>query len=121
MKVLLDMNLSPRWSAALATAHIDAVHWSIVGRSDSLDTEIIAFAEHNGYVIITQDLDFGNLLASSNSRKPSVVQLRTEELDPDVIGAQVIRLLQQLEAELKEGALITFNPRRTRVRILPLR
>jgi predicted nuclease of predicted toxin-antitoxin system len=98
---------------------VEAVHWSALGKPDSLDTDIILSAEQHGYIVLTQDLDFGNLLAISNRRKPSVVQLRTEELSPDVIGAQVIQALRQFQMELAEGALTTFDPRRTRVRILP--
>jgi predicted nuclease of predicted toxin-antitoxin system len=31
MKLLVDMNLSPRWVNLLAEAGIDAVHWSALG------------------------------------------------------------------------------------------
>jgi predicted nuclease of predicted toxin-antitoxin system len=31
MKVLVDMNLSPRWVPLMAAAQIEAVHWSSVG------------------------------------------------------------------------------------------
>lgn len=31
MKLLVDMNLSPRWVAVLVGAGVDAVHWSAVG------------------------------------------------------------------------------------------
>ena len=120
MNVLLDMNLSPRWAIALADPDIQVTHWSAVGPADALDSEIVAFAKLHGYVIVTQDLDFGNLLAITNSDKPSVVQLRTEELNPDIVAAQVLRVLRQFRSEIEEGALITFDPRRTRVRILPL-
>jgi predicted nuclease of predicted toxin-antitoxin system len=31
MKLLIDMNLSPRWVKALAEAEIEASHWSSLG------------------------------------------------------------------------------------------
>jgi predicted nuclease of predicted toxin-antitoxin system len=31
MKVLVDMNLSPRWALVLARAGIEAAHWSALG------------------------------------------------------------------------------------------
>lgn len=37
------------------------------------------------------------------------------------IGRQVLAALRQMEAELHEGALITVDPNRTRLRVLPLR
>lgn len=31
MKLLVDMNLSPRWVKLLADADIEAIHWSSIG------------------------------------------------------------------------------------------
>jgi len=40
---------------------------------------------------------------------------------PDDIGRQVIEALRQMESALDEGALVTVDPKRTRVRVLPFR
>ncbi|ODS94158.1 MAG: hypothetical protein ABS56_18190 [Lautropia sp. SCN 69-89] len=121
MKVLVDMNLSPRWVGLLVGASIEAVHWSTVGPADAPDSRIMAFAKANGYVVLTHDLDFSAILAATHGNKPSVAQIRSEDIDPDVIGKPVIAALQQLSAELDDGALITIEPSRTRLRVLPLR
>jgi len=121
MKLLIDMNLSPRWAAALAAVGIEAAHWSGLGLANAPDQEIIAYASTNGYVILTHDLDFGAILAVTNSAKPSVVQIRAEDLNPDVIGARVIAALGQMASELEDGALLTIDPNRERLRVLPLR
>ena len=47
MKLLVDMNLSPRWVGVLADAGIEAVHWSTLGASSAPDSEIMAFAAAN--------------------------------------------------------------------------
>jgi len=120
MKVLVDMNLSPRWVELLAGAGVEAVHWSITGRNNAPDIEIMAFARANAYVVLTHDLDFGAILAATCGEKPSVVQIRAEDVSPDVIGGQVIVALRQMEAELETGALVTVDPARTRLRVLPL-
>jgi predicted nuclease of predicted toxin-antitoxin system len=120
MKLLVDMNLSPRWVELLTHAKLEAVHWSSVGRPESLDEEIMAYAAKHDYVVITNDLDFGAILAVTHREKPSVVQIRSDNLNPDVIGSQIIAALQQLEEQLQEGALIIVEPLRTRVRLLPL-
>ena len=121
MKVLVDMNLSPRWVGLLVGASIEAVHWSTVGPADAPDSRIMAFAKANGYVVLTHDLDFSAILAATHGHKPSVAQIRSEDIDPDVIGKPVIAALQQLSTELDDGALITIEPSRTRLRVLPLR
>ncbi|KAA0215094.1 MAG: hypothetical protein DWB43_16075 [Lautropia sp.] len=121
MRVRVDMNLSPRWMGLLVGASIEAVHWSTVGPGDAPDSQIMAFAKANGYVVLTHDLDFSAILAATHGDKPSVAQIRSEDIDPDVIGKPVIAALQQLSTELDDGALITIEPSRTRLRVLPLR
>jgi predicted nuclease of predicted toxin-antitoxin system len=120
MKLLVDMNLSPRWISTLEAAGVEAMHWSTFGASNAPDTEIMAFAAVNNYVVLTHDLDFGAILAATHGEKPSVVQLRTEDVSPDVIGAPVVLALRQMTSELEAGALVTVDPNRTRLRVLPL-
>ena len=120
MKLLVDMNLSPRWVGVLADAGIHAAHWIACGAKNAPDTEIMAYAHANGYVVLTHDLDFSAILAVTHGEKPSVVQIRGDDVSPDVIGKQVITALCQMESELEEGALITVDPNRTRLTLLPL-
>lgn len=120
MKFLVDMNLSPRWVDLLSGAGIEAVHWSIVGALNAPDTEIMAYARANEFVVFTNDLDFSAILAATQGDKPSVVQLRADDVSPDKIGRQVVIALRQTETELREGALVTIDPNRTRLRVLPL-
>jgi predicted nuclease of predicted toxin-antitoxin system len=121
MKVLIDMNLSPRWLPFLKEAAIEAAHWSEVGAGDAPDLEILAYAAAHDYVVLTHDLDFAAILAATHGQKPSVVQIRAEQLAPERIGKQIVGALRQLEAELEDGALVTVEPQRTRMRVLPLR
>jgi len=120
MKLLVDMNLSPRWVGLLAGVGFEAVHWSTVGAMNATDTEIMRYALANDFVVLTHDLDFSAILAATHGEKPSVVQIRADDVSPDVIGQQVVLALRQMAAELAEGALLTVDPNRTRVRVLPL-
>jgi predicted nuclease of predicted toxin-antitoxin system len=121
MKLLVDMNLSPRWVGLLVGAGIEAAHWSTLGAKNAPDSEIMAYAGVNDYVVLTHDLDFSVILAATHGEKPSVVQIRADDVSPDVIGKQVIAALRQMASELEEGALLTVDPNRTRLRVLPLR
>lgn len=73
MKLLVDMNLSPRWIGFLGEAGLDAVHWSAVGRVDAPDAEIMAHAAAYDCVVLTHDLDFGAILAAMGGTRPSVI------------------------------------------------
>ena len=120
MKLLVDMNLSPRWIALLRDSGVDAVHWSVVGKINAPDTEIMAYAMSNDCIVLTHDLDFSAILAVTQGEKPSVVQIRADDVSPDAIGMQVVAALRQMESELEAGALLTIDPSRTRLNLLPL-
>jgi predicted nuclease of predicted toxin-antitoxin system len=120
MKLVVDMNLSPRWIGILADAGVQALHWSTVGKANAPDAEIMAWAAANDYVVLTHDLDFGAILAATHGVKPSVVQIRSEDVSPNVIGTKVILALRQVASDLEAGALLTIDLNRARLRILPL-
>lgn len=121
MKILIDMNLSPRWSDVLRRHGWEAVHWSTVGDPRAPDRAIMTWARDNGHIVFTHDLDFGVLLASTRANAPSVLQVRTQDVTPEHLESLVVAVLRQHEAELDAGALVTVDEVRSRVRILPLR
>jgi predicted nuclease of predicted toxin-antitoxin system len=120
VKLLIDMNLSPRWVEWLSSAGFASAHWSTVGMPTARDAEIMEYAARNDYVVLTHDLDFGSILATTGGGKPSVVQIRSEDLRPESIGQVMITALKQMHLELEAGALVTVHPNRTRLNLLPL-
>ena len=120
MNFLIDMNLRLHWVDYLVEAGFEAVHWSSLGAITASDTEIFARARDGGYVILTRDLDFGLILSFMGASKPSVVQIRAKAAHPKIIGEMVVRALRQAERDLEEGALLTIDPQRFRLRLLPL-
>ena len=120
MKLLIDMNPSPRWAGVLRAAGFEALHWSVVGPLDAPDSEIMSIARDGGYVVLTHDLDFGAILAVTKGAKPSVVQLRADDVTPEAAAALVMAALNAASIELELGALVTVDAGRARVRLLPL-
>jgi predicted nuclease of predicted toxin-antitoxin system len=86
MRLLVDMNLTPRWVEFLVSAGHEAVHWSSVGAVSAKDACICDFAREHTYVILTNDLDFPQILAHIKDAAPSIVLLRGEPLVPEVRG-----------------------------------
>lgn len=115
------MNVSPLWMEALANSGFEVHHWSNIGRADAPDEEILRYATAQHMTIFTQDLDFGIALARTGAELPSVVQLRSSDVLPAIIGERVISALHQVEQEFSDGVLITIDPKRTRVKVLPIR
>lgn len=107
MKLLIDMNLSPDWVNLFAQNGMEASHWSNIGDPRAYDQVIMDWARTNGYVVITHDLDFGSLLVTTRAHGPSVIQVRTQYIKPQI--------LQQYEPVLESGALITVDEIRSRI------
>ena len=114
------MNLSPQWVGVLGNHGIKAIHWSNIGDPRASDEEILNYARDNEYVVFTHDLDFGALLALTHSSGPSVIQARTQNVDPEHLSDMIIKVLLEFKAQIEAGALIILDEGKLRVRILPL-
>jgi predicted nuclease of predicted toxin-antitoxin system len=119
VKLLIDMNLAPSWADRLARRGFEAVHWSAVGAPTASDTEILSWARENGFVVVTNDLDFSAILAASSGRSPSVVQVRMQDLLSDSAIDAVASALDAYRANVEGGALLSIDETATRVRMLP--
>ena len=120
MKILIDMNLSPDWVEELAKHGIESVHWTLIGDFDAPDKVLIDYAKENDYVVFTHDLDFGTALALTRAEKPSVIQVRTQDVTVSHLKNMVINTLMEHTVLLEKGALIVIDEQKKRVRILPL-
>lgn len=120
MKILVDMNLSPAWVPALNAAGHEAIHWTAVGKPNAPDRELFAWARMHEHIVFTHDLDFGAILAATKAEGPSVVQLRMQDISPELSAKILMRVLSQFQEALTSGALISLDPRGARARLLPL-
>ncbi len=120
MKILLDMNLSPAWVQFLSDKGFEAVHWSQIGDPKAKDPVIMQWARANDHIVFTHDLGFSALLAAGGQDSPSVMQVRSQDVMPEAIGADVIEVLRQHEDQLRTGAIITIDEMVSRLRILPI-
>ena len=80
----------------------------------------MAFAREHRFIVFTHDLDFGNILAVTHARGPSVIQARVQDPVPATIGDTVAAAIMDCAAHLERGALVTIDPDKLRIRILPI-
>jgi len=120
MKILIDMNLSPEWVQEFKLHKIEAVHWSGVGQFDAPDSVLMEWARKNDHIVFTHDLDFGTALALTSAEKPSVIQVRTQNVTVSYLSKMLIPTLNNYSALLEKGALIVVDDDKMRIRILPL-
>ena len=120
IRLVIDLSLSPIWVDVFAGHGWPAVHWSTVGDPRAKDRALMAWARENGYVVFTHDLDFGTLLALTRDSGPSVIQVRTHDVLPAHLEQLVITATRTYDPQLHQGAIVTVDESRSRVRILPI-
>ena len=80
----------------------------------------MAWARENGFVVFTHDLDFGTLLALTGANGPSVLQVRTHDVLPGHLEQIVVTTIRTYESQLRDGAIVTVDELRGKVRALPI-
>ncbi len=84
------------------------------------DETIVERAAQDQRVILTQDLDMTAIIALSRRQYPSLVTLRLSSVRIEFVNTVFQRTLPVLEQNLLQGALVTFEDSRVRLRRLPL-
>jgi predicted nuclease of predicted toxin-antitoxin system len=119
MRLLLDMNMPLAAAEWLRSEGHDAVHLRELGLERLADREIVAYAGAEKRVLITCDLDFGDIVGSSTSGRSSVVLLRLRSLRHSRLRQRLRVALTQTGDALVQGAVVLVEESRIRVRSVP--
>ena len=121
MRFLVDNALSPHLSTLLKRAGHDALHVREIELQRAEDVTIFDRAAVEDRIVVSADTDFGTLLATRATQKPSVIQFRGQgSCKPDALAQAVLLNLPSLADALESGSIVTFEPSRIRVRALPI-
>ena len=119
MRFLADMGVDQRVVRWLQQNGDEAIHLSDEGPQKLPDLEIFDKAHLEGRIILTFDLDFGEITAFSRGRVVSVVLFRLHNTrTPHVIDR--LRSALSFRQALEKGAVIVVEESRCRVRHLPI-
>jgi len=121
MKLILDMNLSPKLVNMLNSKGVVSQHWHTIGNPAASDLEIMEFARSNQAIVVTCDLDFTAILSNTHDSQPSVIQIRKHDLQLEILAEQLSAAVKQCADELNKGAILTLDARKVRARLLPLK
>jgi predicted nuclease of predicted toxin-antitoxin system len=120
VKFLADMGISPKTVAFLHGLGHDAVHLSEQGLEQLPDPSIVEKARQEGRIVLVHDLDFGELVAASGARLPSVITFRLRNMHPDRVNSALQSILSHHKEALEQGAMISVTEGQVRVRRLRL-
>jgi len=121
MKFLIDMPVSPKLVKTLEQRGHAAVHAQEIGLAGAEDSEIVSRARQEARIIVTADLDFGQLLALSNADGPGVILFRGGNYSEREMRELLERVLNSVENTVLPHAICVIDKNRVRVTRLPLK
>lgn len=120
MRLLADLHIAPRTVQFLRTLGHDVLRVTDLLPATASDEIIVERAAQDQRIILTQDLDMTAIIALSRRQYPSLVTLRLSSVRIEFVNTVLQRTLPVLEYDLRQGALVTIEDHRIRVRRLPL-
>jgi predicted nuclease of predicted toxin-antitoxin system len=120
MRFLADMGISQVVVAWLQAQGHEATHLRDEGLHRLENGEIVTKAFREPRVILTWDLDFTEILALSGRHQVSAVIFRLVNTRSAHVIERFARVLQESAQDLEDGAIISVEEARHRVRLLPL-
>ena len=120
MRFLADMGVSQGVAAWLRERGHDVVHLRDEGLQRLPNGEIFAKAVGEQRVILTFDLDFGEIVALCGGEIASVVLFRLNNTTTPFMIQRLGVVLPQVRKALQDGAIVVVQDGRHRIRRLPL-
>jgi predicted nuclease of predicted toxin-antitoxin system len=105
----------------LATLGHETRHILRIGMHKSPDFDILLEADANNEIVLTHDLDFGDLLAMSGKSTPSVIIFRISPINTQIFFDILRHNLPNLKAVLEQGTLVIISSKNIRLRKLPIK
>ena len=91
-----------------------------LGLQRATDRAIVERALAHSSLVLTFDLDFGEILALGLLDRPSIVIFRLTDERPALVNKRLATVIKERSEELAAGALILVEDDRYRVRKLPI-
>jgi predicted nuclease of predicted toxin-antitoxin system len=120
VRFLADAGVSPTTVEFLRGMGHEALHVREIGLQRASDREIIKRARVDSSVVLTFDLDFGEILALGVLARPSVVIFRLSDERPASVNRRLQTVINERSEDLVAGSLILVEDDRYRVRKLPI-
>ena len=120
MRLLLDMNMPAEFAGQLQTIGHDAVHALDAGFGGRPDADIFEHAARENRIVVTFDLDFGEIAAVARYPGPGVILLRLRSIRRSRLWERLVVGIAQATAPLEAGAIVLVEDARIRVRRMPI-
>ena len=120
MRILCDMGVSMKVVDWLRDQGHDSVHLRDEGLHRLPNGEIFSKAIAEKRIVLTFDLDFGELAAAAKDRGASVIVFRLRNARADHVIERLSVALEQTIEPLMKGAVVVIEESRLRIREWPI-
>ncbi|WP_397548000.1 DUF5615 family PIN-like protein [Rhodothermus marinus] len=120
MRFLADMGISPYTVRFLREQGYDAVHLRELKGQLLTDASILELARTERRILLTHDLDFGELMAASGARLPTVIVFRLRNMRPENVNRYLMGIIDRFGDQLRAGVMVSVTEAQVRIRSLPL-
>jgi len=121
VRLLADMGVSLKVVDWLRAEGHDCVHLRDEALQCLPNGEVFTKAIGEDRIVLTFDLDFGELAAMSSGRAASVIVFRLRNARADHVIERLSVALEHEAVPLRQGAVVLIEETRIRVRELPIR
>jgi len=119
MRFLLDMNIPVSIAEWLRREGHDTVHIRERAGARMGDRDVFAVATREARVLVTFDLDFGEIVGAVGRRGSGVLLLRLRRIRSPHLQERLRVALTQADAALTAGAIVIVEDARIRIRSIP--
>ena len=120
MRFLGNMGISPITIAFPRTQGHEAKRLLEENLERLPDPDILEKARSERSIVLTNDLDFGDLLAESGAGLPSVIIFRLADMRPENVNRFLVKIINTYAHDLDQGAIISVSEYNIRLHRLPI-
>jgi predicted nuclease of predicted toxin-antitoxin system len=120
MKLKLDENLSRHLKPVLENLNYDVLTVSDQDLLSQDDTAIGKAAKTEGRMLLTLDLEFGDLRKYPPGRHPGIILFRPRSFGPLAVNRFLEEFVRDTDLDQFSGCVVVVDPSKVRVRCPPL-
>ena len=117
MKFLLDENLHLSLLETFKELNLECKHAKNVGLTGAKDEEITNYARNNEFILLTKDLEFGNLILYPRGSHYGLIVINLpHNFKTEQIKNQIKNFLKKIDLEVLVGSIVILQLGRYRIR-----
>ena len=118
MRFLPNMNVCGAVGTALTHLGQQWVHARDLGLARADDHTVVDLSRREGMAIITNDLDYADLVTLSGADRPSVIIFRLRLSSPAAMSTRLTESWTRVSLALEQGAIVVIEDAAVRIRSL---